>query len=137
MTLRDDLLPVLDDLRQIPVDLGLRLNRVFRVVRTWSGGAVGLGDGVHPDYADAEVELTPRPRVREEAMGRRLVVEPVSQQLAIATVHPKDSVTTEVFYRLEGPNAGLYDIADYSVAKPFRQRLVLIRRERRQPQPEG
>jgi hypothetical protein len=137
VTLRDDLLPVLDDLRQIPVDLGLRLNQVFRVVRTWSGGMVGAGNGVGADYTDDELELTPRPRVREEAMGRRLVVEPVSQRLPIATVHPKDSPATEVLYRVAGPNAGYYQLVEYSVAKPFRQRLVLQRLERRQPQPEA
>ncbi len=98
---------------------------------------VGVGNGVGADYTDVEVELTPRPRVREEAMGRRLVVEPVSQQLAIATVHPKDSAATEVLYRVAGPNAGYYDLVDYSVARPFRQRIVLQRQERRHPQPEG
>jgi hypothetical protein len=134
MTFRTDFQVAYDAVQSIagPAGLDVRSNRVYRVVRSWSGGMVGLGTAT-----DQKTELTPRPRVVEREMGRKLIVEPVSQAIAIATVHPKDSATTEVLYEVVGPNAGLYVAEDYAAARPFRQRLVLLRLERRQPQPEG
>ena len=43
MSLRDDLLPLIDSIRGIPGDLGLRRHVVTIRVRTWSGERVGLG----------------------------------------------------------------------------------------------
>ncbi len=42
-TLREALLPVVDALRGIPAQLGLRQHSVYVVSRTWSGSRVGLG----------------------------------------------------------------------------------------------
>lgn len=58
-TLRDDLLPVVDELRQLPTDFGVRRYAVTLRRRTWSGGSPGRGTAT-----DADVVLTPRPRVR-------------------------------------------------------------------------
>ncbi len=133
-TFREAFQPAYDAVQAVagPAGLDVRTNRVYRVVRTWSGGSVGLGTAT-----DQKTELTPRPEVIERSMGRELVVEPVSQAMAIATVHPKDSATTEVLYEVVGPNAGWYVAKDYSVGHPFGQRLVLVRLDRAQPQPEG
>ena len=43
MSLRDDLLPVLDEVRAIPGELGLRPFEVWMRVTTWDGGRVGVG----------------------------------------------------------------------------------------------
>lgn len=60
MSLRDDLLPVVDQLRQLPDDFGLRRYSVTLRRRVWSGGAPGLGTATVTD-----VVLSPRPRVRQ------------------------------------------------------------------------
>lgn len=71
MTLRDDLIPVVDDARRmIDVDLGLRLHTVVLRRITWSGGAPGLGTPSH-----ADLELEPKPKVRDPAPRER-VAEP-------------------------------------------------------------
>jgi len=56
----DSLVPdVIDGLREsLQPQFGVRAYRVYRVIRTWSGAAVG--DGIHTDVA---VELRPQPLV--------------------------------------------------------------------------
>ena len=50
---------VIDSLRgELHPEFGVRAYRVFTVLRTWSGGAVGRGS-----KTDTEVELLPQPRV--------------------------------------------------------------------------
>lgn len=62
MSLRTDLIPIVDDLRREVVDVtaGLRLDDVFVRTRSWSSGQVGRGT-----YTDATFTLDPRPAVRE------------------------------------------------------------------------
>jgi hypothetical protein len=57
-TLLQDLLPTIDDARQVATDLGVRLYRVFVRVSTWSGEMPY--DGAR---SDLDVELIPRPKV--------------------------------------------------------------------------
>lgn len=59
MSLRDDLLPVVDELRQLPDDFGIRLYSVILRTRTWKSGKPGIGQ---PTIVD--VEILPKPRVR-------------------------------------------------------------------------
>lgn len=58
-TLRDDLLPVIDELRQLPNEFGIRRYTVTLRTRTWSGGAVGRGTATAVDAV-----LFPVPRVQ-------------------------------------------------------------------------
>lgn len=58
-TLRDQLLPVVDQLRQLPNQFGLRRYAVTIRKRTWSGDAPGRGTST-----DVDTVLTPVPRVR-------------------------------------------------------------------------
>lgn len=58
-TLRDDILPVVDEMRQIPDDLGLRRYSLTMRMRRWSGGKPGLGSPT-----DTDLEILPRPKVR-------------------------------------------------------------------------
>lgn len=51
-TLRDDLLPVVDEIRGIPDDMGLSLYTVEVVKRVWDGTRVGLGSS-----ADSSLSL--------------------------------------------------------------------------------
>lgn len=59
MSLRDDLLPVVDSLRQLPNTLGVSRYAVTIRRRSWSGGAPGLGNAT-----DTDTVLTPSPNVR-------------------------------------------------------------------------
>lgn len=69
--LLDGLVPVIDQIRAIPVALGARQFRVFTVLRTWSGPTRG---GYHSTFEDVEVELTPAPAVEAYAeMGGKLI----------------------------------------------------------------
>ena len=57
-TLRDDLIPVFDEGRQIVDDLGLRQQTVVVRTRVWDGGEVGLGTAT-----DTDLTLSPTPKV--------------------------------------------------------------------------
>ena len=60
-TLAHALAPIVDVVRQIPVQMGLRPHRVFLVHAAWSGGRAGAG---HLDVT-SRVEVLPVPRVRQ------------------------------------------------------------------------
>jgi len=60
MTLRSDLIPVVDSCRTLVSSLGLRLHTVQTVRRTWSGGAPGRGTAT-----TVSTTLSPAPKVRE------------------------------------------------------------------------
>jgi len=58
-TLRDDLVPVINEGRQLAADLGLRQQTVVIRTRVWSGGIVGKGT-----TADTDLTLEPVPKVK-------------------------------------------------------------------------
>ena len=49
MALKDDLLPLVDQLRAIPGELGFRPYQVWVRVTTWDGSGVGRGNGTSVD----------------------------------------------------------------------------------------
>jgi hypothetical protein len=59
VTVRDNILPILDNARGIVANLGLRRYSVTIRRRTWSGSKPGLGIATNDDLV-----LTPTPRVR-------------------------------------------------------------------------
>lgn len=61
MSLRDELIPVVDEARSLVAELGLRPRSVARILRTWSGGAVGKG----LISAETGTVLEPTPKVRD------------------------------------------------------------------------
>lgn len=61
LSLVEDLADVVDDLRQLNTDFGLRPYRVFSVVYRWTGGAKGRGDAV----LESETEFLPTPNITE------------------------------------------------------------------------
>jgi hypothetical protein len=66
-TLAYDLVSVVDDIRDIPVELGLRPYRVFLVHGAWTGGERGAGELV----VSARREILPVPRVRDMSAVKR------------------------------------------------------------------
>lgn len=66
----DDLLPTIDEIRQIADDLGIRQYKVSTVRRTWTGEE--RGEGIP---STALTELTPAPRV-EYKSGLKYVLNP-------------------------------------------------------------
>lgn len=60
MSLRSDLIPVVDDTRELIADLGFRLETFVVRVRTWSGAEVGRGTAT-----DVDVTLTPPPKWKD------------------------------------------------------------------------
>lgn len=63
MSLRDDLIPLIDDVRDEVVDgvAGLRLHTVATRLRTWSGASRGLGVAT-----DVDTPIAPKPKVIDE-----------------------------------------------------------------------
>ena len=60
MSLRTDLVGVVNEGRQLVSDLGFRQFAVAVVTRTWSGGRTGAGT-----VTETSLEITPRPKVSE------------------------------------------------------------------------
>lgn len=60
MTVRDDLVPVVDSARQVIADMGLRRHEVIVQRRIWSGAQLGLGT-----VTTQELILTPTPKVSD------------------------------------------------------------------------
>lgn len=65
MSLREDILPVFYQARQLIEDLGLRTHRLLIRTYTWSGGTANSGTR----SVLAEVEIAPRPKIYETATG--------------------------------------------------------------------
>lgn len=59
MALREDLLPVFEDARQLIQDFGLRQHRVWVRLGTWSTGEIHLGT-----LTNTSTEILPRPKCR-------------------------------------------------------------------------
>lgn len=150
-TLRDDLLPALNDARTICDDLGLRQNAVDVVVRTWTSGRVGTPATQSPgtDYTDATVHLAPNPKVRRvtqrevASSGGRyedadLVVGPMTPAFLGGgnTTDQLDPLVrdrgVELIFVLTGPNAGEHSLVDFRRDRPMRYEAV-VRRTRRTP----
>lgn len=69
MSIRDDLIPLVDELREDVIDgvAGLRIHTVVVRSRSWSGGAPGSGTAT-----DTDVTLAPVPKVHEPEPRLRL-----------------------------------------------------------------
>lgn len=151
MSLRDDLLPALNDARTICDDLGLRQNAVDVIVRTWTSGRVGSPASQSPgtDYVDVKVHLTPNPKVRRvtqreisssggEYEDADLIVGPMTPAFvgggnSLAQIDPDVRQRgVEVIFILSGPNAGEHSLIDVRRDRPMRYECV-VRRTRRTP----
>lgn len=152
MSLRDDLLPVVDAVRGIADELGLRTITVTRRVRTYSGPVGHVGVTLD---ATVDTPLRPTPPVRParahredeailqgpygDATGQprllRYEVGPITPAYAdggydAASLMPHDDDTRRVTFVLAGGQHG--DGEEYSVVRvddtrPFRVMLTLER----------
>lgn len=148
-TLRDDLLPALDDARTICDDLGLRQNAVDVVLRTWTSGKPGspASQSAGTDYVDVKVHLTPNPKVRRvtqrevASSGGRyedadLVVGPMTPAF-LGGGNSLDQLDplirdrgVELIFILTGANSGDHSLVDVRRDRPMRYECV-VRRTRR------
>lgn len=127
MTLAEDLLPDLEEIRGIPDgDLGLRPFTVSVLVRTWSGARVGLG--TKTDVTTVLTNDQGKARVRARSLTAKDVVAsgglysaddwrigPMTPPFPGGGVNqsttnpPVSGAQTEVFYRIDGPGmAGVW-----------------------------
>lgn len=101
MSLRDDLLPVFDDVRSTIQDLGLRRFAVTLRRRVWDGPQAGDGNVTVQDIA-----LTPPPRVRVlVATDRQMIDILVTGSYASTRLYRIDKITPR-FTRSDGSTGG-------------------------------
>lgn len=118
-TVRDDLVPAVDDARAIVDGMGLRRRAVGVVSRTYTG------EGITMVPTDTVLLISPRPKIdtvstRQAAADAMLnvgdlCISKISATYTRADIDPAASGTTESFYRindLDGLGAG-----DYRVVK--------------------
>lgn len=133
MSLRSDLIPVIDDARAMVADLGLRLHVVKVVTRTWSGSEVGRGTP-----SDVELTIDPAPKVRpphprevSAAQGRYENGDQLVQQISATYTRAElDGGTIAagvvVFWTIDGEEYRLVGLSQ----KPFEWRAHLQRMRR-------
>ncbi len=103
-TLRDSLLPVINNCRRIIDDLGFRTARVIVRTKTWTSGRIQTGDAFVED-----LELDPVPSVVGTAGDPKLTVTKLTPSFARggytpAQLNPADSPGVEFVYIIIGPD---------------------------------
>lgn len=99
MTLRDDLLPLINEIRSIPGQLGLRPYSVAIVIGTWSGTYVGRGS---EDTETAEIT---------EANGQPPKVRfPNDEQIALGNLGKGDAIVGPITPDHSGGGTPLSDL---------------------------
>lgn len=146
-TLRDSLLPALDNARTLVANLGLRQHGLTIRVRTWANGRIGdpFPGVADTDYTDEDLEIAPNPKVRA-VTGQEiassgglyatgdLLVGPFTPAYSgggytMEQLAPEPAAQgVEVIYALTGPEAGEYVRVDRNGERPMRYELVLRRR---------
>jgi hypothetical protein len=135
MTLRDELVPVVDELRAMPDEFGFRPYTVVVRRITWSGGEPGAGT-----KAIADVAIAPKPKVRDvperlihaapgkyEA-GDRLVTK-ISATYSRDDLDGGDLISgREIVWLLDGEE---YTIVGTAEERPLEWRVQLRRRTRK------
>ena len=135
MTLRDDLLPILDGVaRRLPDTLGFRGESLTVRVRTWSGGAVRLGVPT-----DSDLLITPRPKLTRSPDGRGFIVEGITPAYSgggytYEQIRPTLTTGQEVLYIVTGDfGTHEYTSANVDTSKSTRYTLHLSGLERAVP----
>lgn len=110
-TLLEDLIEVVDDVRDVPSDIGYYLRDVEIVKRSWSGAARGKGKLANAPVTSI-LTIDPRPKVEDASLNRvhrkagyvqegSLFVTAVSATLTDAQIRGKDlTATEELLYRV-------------------------------------
>lgn len=126
MALREDLLPVIEEIRELIQELGLRQSRVWVRTGEWDGGELLLGD-----LENTDVELLPRPKV-EQMPGGMLKITRLTPAfdgggILPATLSPAVAVGTAHYFIVAGPDGNLqtYRLASINLRKNFGYELML------------
>lgn len=128
MSFRTNLLPTLLKLRKLPGPDGFDVytSAVVLRTRTWSGGEVKLGTAT-----DVDVELSPRPKVKEQGFGE-LEVGPVNPRSSAGgytpqELNPSEASGVESYYVVTGPDdeARPYKLVAIDTSKAFKYTLRL------------
>lgn len=119
MSLRDQLLPVVEAIRGIPVTMGLRLHTVSLVTREWDGDRVGLGNSEDTETVITVANGTGNVRVQQVSSrdvvasgglltAQDLKVGPFTPGYVLPSTidPPADDTPREVFFRVTGPGMG-------------------------------
>jgi hypothetical protein len=147
VSLRDDLLPVVNDGRQIIDDLGFRTHTVTVRTRTWAGARPGLPTPT--SYTDSVLALTPAPRVRQVSSQEvaqsggflstgDVRIDRITPQYAGGGYTPDQldpslggtAANVEVVYRLTGPLAADYTIKSANYDRALGYSLIVTRSAR-------
>lgn len=138
MSFRTELLKAVVKLRELPgpTQLDVYVTRVIVRTRSWSGGEAKLGHAT-----DSEIELFPRPKVRNAGEGSRIVtVGPITPSNAVGgytleQLNPSEHDGVEAYYILIGPD-GIerpYKLIQIDQKRAFRYTLTLEALDRRMP----
>lgn len=142
MTLRTDLLPIVDELRALagPSGFDVRTSRLTVRTRTWAGGRRGLGPASDSDLDLAQIYKIREVSTREIASSGGLFemgdikVGPITPTdvsgggYTAAQLAPEGQTGTEVIYVISGDLAGEYARVELNKSKPFSWYLTLRRR---------
>lgn len=141
MTLRTDLLPIIDDLRELcgPNGFDVVTASVKIRKRVWSGGRAGSGT-----TTDTDTNLDTFYKVRgvsarevSESAGRYsledIKVGPITPSYAgggwtAAALVPTGAQGTEIIYVLSGQISGEYTLVQLHTEEPFSYYMILRRR---------
>lgn len=144
-TLKDDLLPLIDELRGLAGEYGFRPIEVWVRVVEWSGPRAGVGTKTETDTR--LLAGGRNPKVRElsrkdvvagesEYVHARYEIGPLTPKfpgggVAAATLNPpKGENATEVFYILKGdglPEEGLLCVREGDAVAPPMRRMIHVR----------
>ena len=131
-TLRDDLIPVIDEGRQLAADLGLRQQSVVVLTRVWTSGTIGKGG-----YTDGDLVLSPVPKVKRLPLrvvmgsggtykeGDRLVIKISATYSAEQLGAGELAAGTQVLWLIDGEEHTLVGTPE---EKNFEWRCVVRRR---------
>lgn len=107
MSFRDDVLRAVNAARAVPASLGIRDSRVYLRSKVWTAGSGSdeIGKGT---LAATDVEITPRPRVKE-LVGEKLRVGPITPSHSTggytpATLSPSDTAGSDFVVAVESPD---------------------------------
>jgi len=142
VSLRTDLLPVIDELRALagPTGFDVRTSQLTIRTRTWAGGRRGLGP-----ISDSDLTLEKRYKIRElslrEVSGSGGAFEMGDVKVGPITptdvsgggytatqLAPDGQQGTEIIYVITGDLAGEYARIDFDQTKPFSWYMTLRKR---------
>lgn len=149
MSLRDDLLPVVDAARAITEALGQRTTALTVRTRTWASGLIGKKSDTGPDFTDSDVVLPARYHIKNLSPNQvNQIVDASAGRLqpgqyvkvwvtpdfngggfSQAELAPQASEGVDIIYVLSGSGLnGNFNLATFNSDRPYRYELILRER---------